>query len=265
MRKLKALQYFIAIAVSLVDKSAGGSCRAAKLCCQGRDSGCVIQKVSPNAIIESPKDKPCYCDHACLKLNDCCSDFRETCSVVDCEVSEWGTWSVCDNLCGVGIQTRIRVITKSKQNGGKHCPQLEQSRVCQEHVGCRHSERDSLYKTNVTLLTTWQEMNPPELNETIATKQGTCSAFTVIWASRACSKDFPGVTLGAQICVMCHSEPESVSCQNNQDPLGPTGIGRWKIITSESARCHGKWITSANNIEQCDVNECKEATSFVYV
>ncbi|KAH0550683.1 hypothetical protein KQX54_020527 [Cotesia glomerata] len=63
---------------------------------------------------------------------------------------------------------------------------------------------------------------------------------------------------------MCHSESESVSCQNNQDPLGPTGIGRWKIITSESARCHGKWITSANNIEQFDVNECKEATSFVY-
>lgn len=80
MKKLKFAQYFVAIVVSLVDKSAGGSCRAAKLCCQGRDSGCVIQKVSPNAIIESPKDKPCYCDHACLKLNDCCNDFRETCS-----------------------------------------------------------------------------------------------------------------------------------------------------------------------------------------
>ncbi|XP_033212419.1 uncharacterized protein LOC117170013 [Belonocnema kinseyi] len=57
-----------------------GSCRAAKLCCQGRDSGCVIQKASPNAIIESPRDTPCYCDHACLKLNDCCDDFKDACN-----------------------------------------------------------------------------------------------------------------------------------------------------------------------------------------
>lgn len=63
-----------------VDFTAAGSCRAAKLCCQGRDSGCVIQKASPNAIIESPRDTPCYCDHACLKLNDCCNDFKEACN-----------------------------------------------------------------------------------------------------------------------------------------------------------------------------------------
>lgn len=63
-----------------VDFTAAGSCRAAKLCCQGRDSGCVIQKASPNAIIESPRDTPCYCDHACLKLNDCCDDFKESCN-----------------------------------------------------------------------------------------------------------------------------------------------------------------------------------------
>ena len=69
----------LALMSSLLEPSAAGSCRAAKLCCQGRDSGCVIQKASPNAIIESPRDKPCYCDHACLKLGDCCHDFNETC------------------------------------------------------------------------------------------------------------------------------------------------------------------------------------------
>lgn len=70
----------IATLISLtVDGTAAGSCSSAKLCCQGRDSGCVIQKESPNAIIESPRDKPCYCDHACLKLADCCDDFKETC------------------------------------------------------------------------------------------------------------------------------------------------------------------------------------------
>lgn len=65
--------------VSLADETFAGSCSSAKLCCQGRDSGCVIQKESPNAIIQTPRDKPCYCDHACLKLADCCDDFKETC------------------------------------------------------------------------------------------------------------------------------------------------------------------------------------------
>ncbi|KAJ8916521.1 hypothetical protein NQ315_000163 [Exocentrus adspersus] len=56
-----------------------GSCREAKLCCAGRDSSCVVQKAPLNAIIEDLSDKPCYCDHACLKLGDCCSDFKEAC------------------------------------------------------------------------------------------------------------------------------------------------------------------------------------------
>ncbi|OXU30686.1 hypothetical protein TSAR_015653 [Trichomalopsis sarcophagae] len=56
-----------------------GSCAESKLCCPGRDSACVVQKTSPNAIIQSLSDKPCYCDHACLKLGDCCDDFKEAC------------------------------------------------------------------------------------------------------------------------------------------------------------------------------------------
>lgn len=56
-----------------------GSCREAKLCCTGRDSSCVVQKAPINAVIEDFNDKPCYCDHACLKLGDCCKDFKEAC------------------------------------------------------------------------------------------------------------------------------------------------------------------------------------------
>lgn len=56
-----------------------GSCREQSLCCNGRDSSCVVQKAPINAIIEDLNDKPCYCDHACLKLGDCCSDFKQHC------------------------------------------------------------------------------------------------------------------------------------------------------------------------------------------
>ena len=56
-----------------------GSCKEAGLCCSGRDASCVVQKTPQNAIIEDLRDTPCYCDHACLKLNDCCPDYRQTC------------------------------------------------------------------------------------------------------------------------------------------------------------------------------------------
>lgn len=57
-----------------------GSCRDSQLCCNGRDSSCVVQKAPMNALIEDLNDKPCYCDHACLKLDDCCNDFKNYCS-----------------------------------------------------------------------------------------------------------------------------------------------------------------------------------------
>ncbi|GAB0094895.1 hypothetical protein DMENIID0001_102210 [Sergentomyia squamirostris] len=56
-----------------------GSCRESSLCCNGRDSSCVVQKAPINAIIEDLSDKPCYCDHACLRLGDCCEDFKQYC------------------------------------------------------------------------------------------------------------------------------------------------------------------------------------------
>lgn len=65
--------------IFLIEFIIAGTCREASLCCNGRDSSCVVQKTPINAIIEDLNDKPCYCDHACLKLGDCCSDFKEHC------------------------------------------------------------------------------------------------------------------------------------------------------------------------------------------
>lgn len=66
--------------VSLLKHAAAGSCREASLCCNGRDSSCVVQKTPINVINEDPDhEKPCYCDHACLKLGDCCDDFKSHC------------------------------------------------------------------------------------------------------------------------------------------------------------------------------------------
>lgn len=75
--------------VSMLARSEAGSCREASLCCNGRDSSCVVQKTPLNVINEDPNVKPCYCDHACLKLGDCCEDFKSHCG---------GKWS-----CGLAL------------------------------------------------------------------------------------------------------------------------------------------------------------------
>ncbi|XP_075156397.1 somatomedin B and thrombospondin type 1 domain containing protein vexed [Haematobia irritans] len=120
-----------------------GSCREAQLCCNGRDSSCVVQKAPINAIIEDLNDKPCYCDHACLKLGDCCNDFKDHCGVLDCQVTDWGQWSECNASCGAGIMTRSRKVLQPAQNGGKHCPTLLQKRACQGFRchGHRHDKK----------------------------------------------------------------------------------------------------------------------------
>lgn len=75
---LIGIQLFI-ILISSLQITSAGSCKEASLCCNGRDSSCVVQKAPINAIIEDLSDKPCYCDHACLKLGDCCEDFKSHC------------------------------------------------------------------------------------------------------------------------------------------------------------------------------------------
>ena len=53
-----------------------GSCRAAKKCCDGKDSDCLVE----NSLIENNNYvEPCYCDHGCLDVGDCCPDFKDYC------------------------------------------------------------------------------------------------------------------------------------------------------------------------------------------
>ena len=63
-----------------------GSCRAMRKCCDGKDADCVVQKTPINAIMEDLSDEPCYCDHGCLDVGDCCPDFKDYC----------GGKSICD-------------------------------------------------------------------------------------------------------------------------------------------------------------------------
>ena len=71
-----------------------GSCRAARKCCDGKDANCVVQGStknsanSLNSVLQSDEDfsdldldnlMPCYCDHGCMSVGDCCNDFKDYC------------------------------------------------------------------------------------------------------------------------------------------------------------------------------------------
>ncbi|XP_059091506.1 somatomedin-B and thrombospondin type-1 domain-containing protein-like [Tigriopus californicus] len=122
-----------------------GSCLEATRCCPGRDSSCIV-----NGLQSSGRyvDTPCYCDEGCLETGDCCTDYKEACSVKvrDCSVSSWSVWSTCDSSCGPGIQTRTRLITTHPSPGGKSCDPLEQKRTC---LGGRCDRKYWKYKSPI--------------------------------------------------------------------------------------------------------------------
>ena len=48
---------------------------------------------------------------------------------LDCD-GEWSPWSECDKMCGGGNQTRNYTILKQPANGGKACPEPEETQSC---------------------------------------------------------------------------------------------------------------------------------------
>jgi len=49
---------------------------------------------------------------------------------VDCELSEWSSFSKCSKECGGGVQTRTRRKISSPENGGKACEVLQETQPC---------------------------------------------------------------------------------------------------------------------------------------
>lgn len=88
------------------------------------DCGEGIQ-VRSRSITERTEDTPC----PILKDEKYC--LRQSCAVIDehkkCKMSNWSPWSFCDELCGVGIQSRTRDVVEGFT---ENCPNKEETRPC---------------------------------------------------------------------------------------------------------------------------------------
>ena len=49
---------------------------------------------------------------------------------VDCNLTEWTSWSSCTITCSGGTQMRNRSVLRSEQFGGQACPELEETNGC---------------------------------------------------------------------------------------------------------------------------------------
>ena len=69
-----------------------GSCAAARKCCDGQNTDCAVTHdvnfMRYNFLYFKNKiffksyffsSNPCYCDHGCLDMGDCCPDFKQYC------------------------------------------------------------------------------------------------------------------------------------------------------------------------------------------
>jgi hypothetical protein len=73
------------------------------------------------------------------------TEVTEECNLmsceVDCAVGEYGEWSECSQSCDGGMEIRTRPVTQLASGGGADCPQLAESRPCNEaacHEQCSH-------------------------------------------------------------------------------------------------------------------------------
>ncbi|GFT73080.1 RPE-spondin [Nephila pilipes] len=255
--------FVFALALHKAQGVGRGSCREAQLCCTGRDGSCVVHPQSHNSIDSDDDQKndhgrPCYCDHACLKVGDCCHDFQEVCGALDCQVSGWGSWSECSADCGIGTMTRERQVIKHPRNGGAHCPELLQKRSCfGSHCGAKthiKANRETAmilpasYSTIRQLNATQDIRNnlrlryrkdPEEENS-----KEYCVVFEVTKAKKTCESLGNAVSTmlekGAKVCVACETAAKrkhlGYRCHGHGIDHKPTSFAYLAF-----PQCHGRW------------------------
>lgn len=268
-----------------------GSCRVARKCCDGKDPNCVVQNGNKNAAslnsilqgdgndiddIDLDDLMPCYCDHGCMSVGDCCSDFKDYCGVIDCQVSDWSDWSKCDVACGIGSSTRTREVLRPESNGGRQCPALEESRSCRAtKCSTRTLDKISALKETAMLLpgkyasknlrSGKQKYDVRSNLKSYRQREGKqyCVMFKVEKAMKSCirDKDTKALQRGNIVCSMCNSKAQRTHLGGRCGGHGAEGK-RTRFKNVLSPRCHGKWTRMEIVEGECP---CRGGPNFIFV
>lgn len=126
---------------------------------------------------------------------------------VDCQMSDFGSWSACSAECGGGTRSRTRSIIVQPENGGAACPILGQLQECNTQSCTVDADGDGFTSTN-----------------------GDCddqNASVYPGAPEVCGdgvvNDCDGIS---GVGLLCGSLPEPVDCQL-------TGWGPWSTCSAE--------------------------------
>lgn len=82
LRVLVAVVVALSTVVVVVVREAESSCVQARLCCQGKDTTCVVKGERVGAGEEPAVvtgNGTCFCDAGCLDIGDCCADYKDQC------------------------------------------------------------------------------------------------------------------------------------------------------------------------------------------
>jgi len=259
----------VAATLAAISVKGEGSCAAAKKCCSGQNTDCAVTH-DLNFI----SSQPCYCDHGCLDMGDCCHDFKDYCGVIDCKLGEWSEWSDCSTDCGHGTSTRTRSIIHPPANGGRECLDMDQSRSCRVNHGCSERKKDTvsaIRETAMLLPRKWSSKKKTkkyDVRQNLKTyvekinKAEYCVVFKIEKASKACldHKDTWELRRGNEICVSCESKAV-------REKLGGRCSGhgvfdkqtRFKAVVHST--CHGRW----QRIRMEEDCPCTSGPAFIFV
>lgn len=258
------------LACVLIPSCVEGGCAARGKCCKGKDNTC--KALGPR--LNGKQSKFCFCDEECVKLGDCCTDFKEACPEQECLVGNWEKYGECSSSCGTGVKSRTRPVIQEPRNGGTPCGTIEEKTFCFSTQKCkvaRHSNGHMEVRETGNIIPaeygTWRasKLFDPYKDirrnlfrhynaNDIIRRPSYCATFEITKVKDSCFADPSNpwgsqLREGNQVCIECQpfamKKNLGVRCQGHGVFMRES---RFNEVNTPG--CHGKWVMRTRH-EDC--------------